>query len=1575
MKKRRMNSWYKRILAFSLAFMMMLQPAMVSVAAEPQPSTEVEISDSSVESTEDASTEEAVTDESATEEDVTEEATEAISEEVVSEEISEETVSEEVSTEEAVSEDSSEETASEEIVDDNSINSTSTDADFVIESGVLISYTGTATDVIIPSGVTTIGEGVFRENDTVVSVTFPENLTTIEAYAFRDCENLQTVTVNEKLVTIGNYAFYQCKNLKSFTCPSTVKTIGEYAFTACTSLFEVTLNEGLESIGNYAFLDAAFGGLNENKVTVYGTLTIPSTVSSVGYHAFESSEFLGEVIFADGKTETITFAVRYETEKSGLFYDCEKLTKVTFPERATIIPAYAFQNCIALEEFDVGDNIVTIDAHAFDQCKSLKTFTCPASVESIGNFAFAYCESLMEVNLNEGLMTIGNSAFTAVAFGGKDENKKTVYGTLTIPTTVYSIGTFAFLGCTYLEEVVFPDSEVGSLELVDSYGSACTFQGCTALKRVYLPERLTEIPGYTFQRCNALDTLYIPNGVSSIAENVFENTDTTNLVIYCDEGSVARIFAKTHGYNYKDKSELGIYVKSLKLNREDIYFEGETAIGKEITLNTTVSPATALNKVVTYKSTNEAVATVDTTGIVTIKGYGEADIIVTSLENSEITATCHVEIIGMWTEEEVEAVRTYIVENNDFRVIKNIYKNLQEVEIKAPEGVTAEWKLPYEIEKGDFEYDIHLSKEGYPDTILEEVTVNGTVVEGIQIIEYYGSNVIKTGGQSSLTALVAKDGECPLTDYQIEWDSSNYDNINVVMNPAHSDRATAYGLKASKGNVITCTLVLNKNGTPVSLNNSDLGKTWFKATIKTDVVDYDVVNSMYFEVSKDGEEVSLTDLEKLQNVEEPLTFDVTANVEANKVSLTSVPLTWKSSNTKVATVKADKSGKVTLTVLGKGTSYISATASKNGGYSHSFKVTVVDTMPRLTEKDVTINGYMLVPSSAITLIASDGYEIDNNSFSVTDAKTGADTAFEVKYDNGYSIAIKDGQTVKKGTYSVNILVKTSAGESEAHKLPLKVKVVETAPKVKIEQTTALLYEKNATANIKVVTDADVESIIYTPSATFGSPRFVSGDFNASDKSLNVVAENATAANFSKTSNKGVLKVKFAGYKDIASYNGKITVSVNKKLPKLQAQLVSSTLYPETPADSSRLFLYNETVREYMYHSRGYNISIKSMSNYLFTDLNKDDVNYPLVQALKGAKSGKLAITATNSKWLDGISVSFGCNVKIGKVPTLSFAYKAVTLNTAYPIGAYEPVAVDCYVKGYEKRSYNNRGIVVFDDAKLQVKGKDANAQKVLDDGALSIYMEDGVLKTGITDAGYFKKAGNYTYIITAYSEDNQPVSGTLKISVVLANKQASISYKTKGTIDILNRSLTSVTVTPTIKNYTGTVTDVELYGADAGKFEIKLSSLGVITIEAKSGVALKSGGTYQVGIYSTLDSGVTLQNTVKIVPKQKNPKLKTDKNTIVLYETSKGSSNGEEFRVFATSGLYVIQDVELVNYNDTFECNGGWAGQCKLFVNEYYRTNKMVPGKKYKLKLAVTFKDQATNAKPTYVTITVDYRK
>ena len=50
-------------------------------------------------------------------------------------------------------------------------------SDFVIENGVLTAYTGTDANVVIPEGVTKIGDRVFSENTTITNVSLPSTLT------------------------------------------------------------------------------------------------------------------------------------------------------------------------------------------------------------------------------------------------------------------------------------------------------------------------------------------------------------------------------------------------------------------------------------------------------------------------------------------------------------------------------------------------------------------------------------------------------------------------------------------------------------------------------------------------------------------------------------------------------------------------------------------------------------------------------------------------------------------------------------------------------------------------------------------------------------------------------------------------------------------------------------------------------------------------------------------------------------------------------------------------------------------------------------------------------------------------------------------------------------------------------------------------------------------------------------------------------------------------------------------------------------------------------------------------------
>lgn len=98
-------------------------------------------------------------------------------------------------------------------------------------------------------------------------------------------EKIEEIIIGNEITSIYYYSFCGYTNLKSVSIPSSVETIGKGAFDGCTSLEEVTFYEGLKEIEREAFLDCP--ALRE--------VTIPESVADIGYYAFNGT--------TDGSTE------------------------------------------------------------------------------------------------------------------------------------------------------------------------------------------------------------------------------------------------------------------------------------------------------------------------------------------------------------------------------------------------------------------------------------------------------------------------------------------------------------------------------------------------------------------------------------------------------------------------------------------------------------------------------------------------------------------------------------------------------------------------------------------------------------------------------------------------------------------------------------------------------------------------------------------------------------------------------------------------------------------------------------------------------------------------------------------------------------------------------------------------------------------------------------------------------------------------------------------------------------------------------------------------------------------------
>ena len=135
--------------------------------------------------------------------------------------------------------------------------------------------------------------------------------------------------------------------------------------------------------------------------------------------------------------------------------------------------------------------------------KNIETITLPNSVTSIGSYAFLDCKRLTTITIPDSVTSIGNHAF----FGCSSLTS------ITIPNSVTSIGYAAFSDCSDLTSIDIPNS-------VTSMGSSA-FSDCKRLISIVIPNSVTSIGSYAFSGCKRLTSIVIPNSVTSIGSHAF----------------------------------------------------------------------------------------------------------------------------------------------------------------------------------------------------------------------------------------------------------------------------------------------------------------------------------------------------------------------------------------------------------------------------------------------------------------------------------------------------------------------------------------------------------------------------------------------------------------------------------------------------------------------------------------------------------------------------------------------------------------------------------------------------------------------------------------------------------------------------------------------------------------------------------------------------------------------------------------------------------------------------------------------------------------------------------------------
>lgn len=454
------------------------------------------------------------------------------------------------------------------------------------------SYEGFSS-IIIPEGITDIGEGAFSHSDSLISVSIPPTVKNIGKKCFEFCYSLSYAPIPDGVTIIDDKAFQECHSLTSISIPKSVTSIGSGAFDYCTNLSSIRVDPD-----NYYYdsrQDCNAINISEEGIMILGC-----------------------------KNSFIPDGIRIIR---GAFNNCEDLASITIPQSVIAIEDYSFRFCHNIKEIILPEHLQTIGDFAF-YCCNIKTLSIPESVKSIGGGAFEYC-NLSSLNIPSSVEHIGPAAFQgnpglkSITVDPKNRyydsrngcnaiiekesntliaatpstiipNGITVIGegafcgfeditSFVIPNGIKQIGKEAFMG-SGLTSIIIPQSvtvigndafsytNLSSVELSSSIQTIGNnaFAG-TQLLSITIPEGVKEIGSHAFSDCYNLVSITIPSTVERLGYHFYERNfyaydNSIDVHIKIRQTNFDRIYSIINNIDDDYNSHVTLYVPVISFN-------------------------------------------------------------------------------------------------------------------------------------------------------------------------------------------------------------------------------------------------------------------------------------------------------------------------------------------------------------------------------------------------------------------------------------------------------------------------------------------------------------------------------------------------------------------------------------------------------------------------------------------------------------------------------------------------------------------------------------------------------------------------------------------------------------------------------------------------------------------------------------------------------------------------------------------------------------------------------------------------------------------------------------------------